>query len=410
MRMPGRALAVTVVGAGLIFAGMGVAYAAVVEELVSPARAAQGEGWAIHPDQTDGGHERFVEGPATPPAGRGSLEMSVDSTTDLSLVFTVPRPGTQEAWPWGGLTGEYSTFTYDEIAPGGSTPALRIIGYQVFQPPPVGASGFTTLIFTGDLNGTITPGQWQTWTLGPDSLVTQSNASDGFCVQPTTCTLAQFAAQYPDGAWGQVQVGVGTGSIGGSRGFADAISVSQDGTELVDADFEIPAESNSTATIVAGEATETGGTATVTLNASELAADSVVFEVVMTGPDGEPVTTLVEVAPGESETLELAVPFGSTTITVSAQDVVIAEEVVTFEAPPEPTPSPTASAPATPSPSPSTTAAPVAPVDPDEPELAVSGRSTAVYGWTSAALMALGSLAVALGRRNARPAEDRVDR
>lgn len=51
---------------------------------------------------------------------------------------------------------------------------------------------FTTLSFEPRQNGTVVPGQWQTWTLGPTSVVWQTNTTDGFCVQATPCTLADF--------------------------------------------------------------------------------------------------------------------------------------------------------------------------------------------------------------------------
>src|SRR5262249_2957813 len=79
--------------------------------------AAQGTGWAAHPDQTAGGTEQFVTGPATPPAGTGSLAMTVAANTDRALIFTVPKGGSAGpndigvASPWTTLTGSFSTFT-----------------------------------------------------------------------------------------------------------------------------------------------------------------------------------------------------------------------------------------------------------------------------------------------------------
>ena len=407
-KLTGRATAVVAVSAGLLLVGVGVAQAAVVEPLVPLAQAALGNGWAVHPDQTAGGRERFVEGPATPPSGRGSLEMTVDTTSDRSLIFTVPSPGTVTPAPWAGLTAKYSTFTFDSAD--GNLPTLRIVGYHVFPAAGGGApSGFTTLTFVGGFfaggapNGPHIAGQWQTWTLSPTSTVFQSNTTDaGFCVQAAPCTLAQFAARYSGGAWFQVQLGIGSGAAAGSLGFVDAVSISQGGTEVLNTDFEIPAASSSTATITPGAATATGGTATVTLNASPLAAAPVVFDVVTTAPDGTVTTTPVEVAPGESVTVPLSVLFGSTTITVSAQGVVLATQAVVFPAPVTPTPTPT------PTPPGASTSAPLPATG--SPELAATGASTGPYAWIALALMALGALGVATSRRHAEPARGKIER
>ena len=195
-------------------------------------------GWAQHPDQTAGGHERFVEGPLAPPAGRGSLEMWVDSATDRALIFTVPAPGdtlvdfpgfpVQIASPaptsWADTSAEYSTLTLDTTPPIG--PALKFVGYQ--DPPAPGSplgTGFTTLTFEPWWNGTIEDNVWQTWTVGPDSIVWQTNADDGFCGIASPCTLSAFEAAYPDGYWLLVQLGVGAGPPAGSRGFVDAVTI-----------------------------------------------------------------------------------------------------------------------------------------------------------------------------------------
>ena len=232
------------------------AAAAVITGLVTVAQAAAGSGWAVHPDQTSGGSEAFVEGPLTPPSGRGSLEMGVSGTSDKAVVFTVPKPAiggvvppgdiaAAIATPWASTTGSFSTFTANTSNPAASIPVFRLVGFQVFNATnPLLSTGFTSLNFEGSNQGTVVANQWQTWKLGPTSLVWQSNQTDAFCPITAPCTMAAFAAQYPNGAWGQVQAGMGSGVPAGSTGYVDDVNVS-DGTTTFTSDFEVPSPSTS---------------------------------------------------------------------------------------------------------------------------------------------------------------------
>ncbi|HEX2384864.1 MAG TPA: hypothetical protein VHI95_19625, partial [Acidimicrobiales bacterium] len=186
----------------LLLAGAATAGAVVITSLVSVLDGGRGLGWAPHPDQTAGGTEQFVEGPLTPPAGTGSLEMKVAEATDRAFIFFIPRPttgatppGSQGPFlptPWGDLEGSsFSTFTADTAAPASSIPALKFVGYQQFNSNnPLLSSGFTTLNFEGANQGTVAANEWQTWTLGLDSLVWQTNQTEdpGFCPQAAPCT------------------------------------------------------------------------------------------------------------------------------------------------------------------------------------------------------------------------------
>jgi hypothetical protein len=224
----------------------------VVTALVGPLQAAAGNGWAIHPDQTAGGSERFVLGPATPPAGHGSLELSVASSSDRALIFAVPGPGTGptppgnvgpiKPIPWAGMTGSsYSTFTRDTSNTASSVAVLKFVGYQVYNATnPLLSTGFTTLNVEPSRQGTVTANQWQKWTVTGASTVWQSNATGNFCVQATPCTLSQFAAQYADGAWGQVQLGLGSFGPGGPAvsSFVDDVTIAE-GAATFGYNFEV---------------------------------------------------------------------------------------------------------------------------------------------------------------------------
>lgn len=120
-----------------------------------------------------------------------------------------------------------------------------------------------------------------------------------------------------------------------------------DGTTTFVYDFETL--NLSTATIAAGAVTATGGTVSVTLNASPDAVGPTVFTIGFSGSTAvcpAPVT----LAAGQSTTVEFPLPFGTTNVAVQAQVVTIASAPITFDItvppPPPTTAPPTTSAPA----------------------------------------------------------------
>jgi hypothetical protein len=275
----------------------------------------------------------------------------------------------------------FSTFTFATTNIGSNLPVLKFAGWQA------GTTAFTTLTFGQPGNGTAASGTWQTWVLSDDSMVFQSNASDGgFCIQSAPCTYGEFAARYPTGVWGQLQLGLGSGAPSGATGFADAASVTHV-TSLYSYDFEVPAAQNSTASVQRGNASSTGGQAIVTMRASAVAAAPVTFTVVATLPDGSTESTEHVVSAGDTATTTVDVPFGTTSVSVTAQSVQVATGTVSFasETPGSPTPSATASSvPTLPS-----TAAAVPPA-----ELAASGSTVPPLLIPLAALVAGAALLV----------------
>lgn len=206
---------------------LGLAFAA-------PAYADIASGWTVLPDTTAGGAAVIVTGPGTPPAGIGSLRLTVASTADRALVGT--DLGELTARPWTALSGEYSTYV-PVGSPPEFAPTLRFAGFQA------GNQRFTTLSFEPRKNGTVIPGQWQAWTLGPAALVWQTNTTDGFCQQSSPCTFAAFAAQYPAGVWGLAQLGLGSGLAGPAAGYVDAVTL-REGDTVKFTDFDPPPASS----------------------------------------------------------------------------------------------------------------------------------------------------------------------
>lgn len=287
----GSVFAGTVTGALAAFLAFSFSAGAapvVVTSLVGPLQAAAGQGWAKHPDQSAGGSEAFVEGPATPPAGRGSLKMSVAASTDRALIFTVPNPGTGatapgdegpiKPVPWAELGGSsYSTYTTATTDTATSVTVLKFVGYQDFNSNnPLLSTGFTTLNFEPSLQGPVNANSWQTWTASGTSTVWQSNATGNFCVQATPCTLTEFAAHYSDGAWGQVQIGLGTFPPGGAAvsSFVDNVTIAE-GEARFSYDFDIPAApSSSPAPTTSAPTTTTPASSTASSPGSSTASSS----------------------------------------------------------------------------------------------------------------------------------------
>jgi hypothetical protein len=289
---------VGVVTAGVLLLGWpakaGAARQLVITSLVGIAEAEQGNGWASDPDQTaSGATALFVDGPASPPAGAGSLAMTVNGPAGTqALVFTRPSGPVPPAIPspWQGFTASYSTFTTDTTSPTDSVPVLTIVGYQFFnignplQPP---SSGLTSLHFepSNQPAPPAVPNEWQTWTLGPTSLVWQSNQVDdsGFCPQAAPCTLQSFASRYPGGAWGRIQLGLGAFVAPENvTSYVDNVQILDGNNGLFVYDFERFEAPPTTTTNPAISATTTMTVATTTT----VAASSLPETLPATGPSG----------------------------------------------------------------------------------------------------------------------------
>ncbi len=100
----------------------------------------------------------FVVGPATPPAGIGSFQLSTPLSTHKVFLFNYDHVGTALA-----SIDAIGYSTYRTTGTGSQLPGLNI---QVDPNGPSVPGGFTTLVYEPIYNtpaGTIVSGQWQNW-------------------------------------------------------------------------------------------------------------------------------------------------------------------------------------------------------------------------------------------------------
>lgn len=373
-----RALVAALIGAWLWLTPGTASAQAITEVTTIP-----GGGWLVRPgDNLGAGASRLVEGPAVPPAGRGSLELSVTSTTDRALVtnqFGQPTPTTPRAFD--GLTGSWSTFVPAGPAVESRAPSLRFEAFRDITNP-VGT--FTTVSVEASrqapAQGPVEADTWQTWALDASTVVWQSDASDA-CPMAAPCTLAEFVTAFPNARWGTVQVGIGSGAPAGAS-YVDAVEVSV-GAEAFAWDFELPADQRSSAMLGTVTPTATGGTVPVTLTASALAVDATTFTVTVGGTAQD-----ITLQPGESQVLDIAVPFGTTPITVTSRGVTLVSGEASVTAP---TTAPTTAPPTTALPT--TAPAPPGPgAVPGSPEgtLPATGQHSGELGALGVGLVGLG--------------------
>ena len=183
-------------------------------------------GWYFHDDSTDTSATAtgtFVDGPATPPLGSGSVNLKAAVPSDRQTIATNAYSGT----PLSGIT-EWAYSTYQT----GPTQAISL-QFDVKYRPADTAYGGRLVFEPYQQTGTVGSG-WQTW--DPFNGVwwaskTTAAGSGGLCPQATPCTWAQVKAFFPDAIiQGRLLLKAGGGWTG-FDGNADALTIGvTDGT------------------------------------------------------------------------------------------------------------------------------------------------------------------------------------
>jgi Bacterial Ig-like domain (group 3) len=141
--------------------------------------------------ETGTGAGTFVSGPATPPAGTGSVQVQAVSSNGGELFYTQQFAG-MRLDTVKGL--QFSTF----VVAGTNAPALNL-DVDANLAAPTGSYEGRLVFSPGLLPGAVVPGVWQTWDAYTQQAWFATRAPiNTLCTQATPCTLAQILTAFPN--------------------------------------------------------------------------------------------------------------------------------------------------------------------------------------------------------------------
>jgi hypothetical protein len=203
--------------------------------VVSPSNL---HGWVFGNDGAPMGSATFAAGPGTAPLGAGSVELSVADAIERLVLATGAHAGTRLD---SLAVLKYSTW---------QTTGTASVSLQLdvdFDLSDASSAWQGTLVFEPSLNGTVTPGQWQTWDgFTGKWYMTGTAISAGVPAgQPfplaTPGTLAQILAAFPNAG---IRTTVGAlslrsgGPAGASTVNVDAVVIGLTGGDTTTYNFE----------------------------------------------------------------------------------------------------------------------------------------------------------------------------
>jgi hypothetical protein len=200
------------------------------ETVVSPGNP---QGWVTQ-QETPNGEARFAAGPATPPAGSGSLRLKTDATGAV-VAQTQTYAGTRL-----DALDALSYHTYR--VSGDADRTIALVLWIDNDDTDGDDSAKAQAIFQPGLTDTIDNNQWQgPWDAGVAKGWIVEPVGPTGCTAATPCTLAELLTALPDAAiagdGGRVALrAAGSGGIG-MEAFADKLTISESGTAIT-FDFE----------------------------------------------------------------------------------------------------------------------------------------------------------------------------
>jgi hypothetical protein len=186
--------------------------------------------WVIYTRPTAPGIAQFISGPATPPLGVGSLELSTNSGSDKVYAFNFDYVGTRLA--------DIDAMGYSTYRSTGSLQQVTALNIVVdFNGPDVDG-GFTTLVFEPVYNtdqGPVVSGQWQTWDAfnGGNGRWWSSRDIPGVCAFTCYASWSAILANNPDAT---ILGGFGVNQGSGNAGLVaavDALTIGVSGNTTV---------------------------------------------------------------------------------------------------------------------------------------------------------------------------------
>jgi hypothetical protein len=151
----------------------------------------------------------FRNGPAMPPLGTGSLELTTVSGTDKVFAFNYDHVGAKLA--------DVNDISYNTFRTAGSAQQLAALNVVIDSNGPAVAGGFTTLVFEPVYNtdqGAVNNGVWQNWNAGNNTIWWSSRPINGAPNRDTFVTLASIKQANPDATIEGVGVNQGSGNPG----------------------------------------------------------------------------------------------------------------------------------------------------------------------------------------------------
>lgn len=204
---------------------LGSAHALNTSTAVTPSNM---HGWYFYDDQNDttsSATGQMVSGPATPPLGAGSAQLSVAGPSDGQAIANNDYAGTK--------LSDISNFDYWTYQPAGAQAvALQFdVKYRSSDTAYGGRLVFEPYVQPGQA-GTVASG-WQHWTNLTSGLwwasKTTAAGSNGVCGQATPCTWNSIKSQFPDAQInGRLLLKVGSGWSAATYN-TDALTVNVNG-------------------------------------------------------------------------------------------------------------------------------------------------------------------------------------
>jgi hypothetical protein len=150
-------------------------------------------GWATGPENTAGGSASFVGGPATPPAGAGSLRFQLTANNQGMVAATLAHNATR----FDRITRlEYSTYRANPAA--GATAVALQFGVD-FNVTDADVTFQGRLVFEPYLSpASVTSGTWQTWDARAGKWWATRAPFNAQCSAANPCTWAQVLTNWPN--------------------------------------------------------------------------------------------------------------------------------------------------------------------------------------------------------------------
>lgn len=176
------------------------------------------DNWVLHTRAgTPSTAGEFVDGPATPPAGSGSLQLTTATGTEKVFLFNYEHVGTKLA--------DVDDITYSTFRANGDQKQVSALNLQIdFNG--AGQGGFSTLVFEPIYNtdqGLLVSGKWQDWVADATGIWWSTQPINGQCSGATDAcdkTWAEIVANNPDAT---IVGGVGVNQGSGNPGLTSSV-------------------------------------------------------------------------------------------------------------------------------------------------------------------------------------------